>query len=79
MKSSNKRVILRMEEMNMWMGSKMEVTKEFNDYLTKEIVPVGTILIGNGYSGNEYATGNSFGKQISASWDDVESCMKFSH
>ena len=62
----------------MWMGSKMEVTKEFNDYLTKEIVPVGTILIGNGYSGNEYATGNSFGKQISASWDDVESCMKFS-
>ena len=60
----------------MWMGSKMKVVKEFKDYLTNEIVPVGTELIGNGYSGNEYATGNSFGKQLSASWTDVENCME---
>ena len=59
----------------MWMGSRMIVVKDFEDYLTKEIVPVGTKLVGNGYSGNEYATGSSYGKQISASWDDVENCM----
>lgn len=62
----------------MWMGTKMKVVRTFNDYLTNEPVPVGTELIGNGYNGNEYATGSSYGKQISASWNDVENCMEIS-